>query len=75
MTIEEVKKILKNERECVERQDTPMCNRDECGCQCCDLILDTGKVLEAYELTIKALEFIEENYPKTFIDYLNDVQI
>lgn len=52
MTIEEVKRILKNERECVTRQDTPMCNRDECGCQCCDLIQDTGKVLEAYDIAI-----------------------
>lgn len=33
------------------------------------------KQKEAYELAIKALEFIEENYPKTFIDYLNGEQI
>ena len=26
---------------------------------------------EALNLAIKALEFIDENYPKTFIDYLN----
>ena len=31
--------------------------------------------VEALELAIKALEFIEENYPKTFIDYLNGEQI
>lgn len=30
---------------------------------------------EAYELAIKALEFIDENCPKTFIDYLNGEQI
>lgn len=29
------------------------------------------KQREAYELAVKALKFIEENYPKTFIDYLN----
>lgn len=33
------------------------------------------KQKEAYDLAIKALEFIEENYPKTFIDYLNGEQI
>lgn len=33
------------------------------------------KQKEAYELAIKALEFIEENYPKTFIDYLKGEQI
>lgn len=26
-------------------------------------------------LAIKALEFIEENYPKTFIDYLNGIKM
>lgn len=26
-------------------------------------------------LAVKALEFIEENYPKTFIDYLNGIKI
>lgn len=30
---------------------------------------------EALDLAIKALEFIEENFPKTFIDYLNGEQI
>lgn len=30
---------------------------------------------EAFILAIKALQFINENYPKTFIDYLNGVQI
>lgn len=33
------------------------------------------KQKEAYELAIKALEFIDDNYPKTFIDYLNGEQI
>ena len=31
--------------------------------------------IEALELAIKALEFIDENFPKTFIDYLNGEQI
>lgn len=30
---------------------------------------------EALDLAIKALKFIDENYPKTFIDYLNGEQI
>ena len=30
---------------------------------------------QALDLAIKALEFIDENYPKTFIDYLNGEQI
>ena len=28
------------------------------------------KQMEMYEIAIKALEFIKENYPKTFDDYL-----
>lgn len=30
---------------------------------------------EALDIAIKALEFINENYPNTFIDYLNGVQL
>ena len=30
---------------------------------------------DALDLAIKALEFVDENYPKTFIDYLNGEQI
>lgn len=33
----------------------------------------TKKHIEALDIAIKALEFIEENYPKTFIDYLNGI--
>lgn len=35
----------------------------------------TKEHIEAFDLAIKALEFIDENYPKTFIDYLNGEQI
>jgi len=30
-----------------------------------------SSILQAFDLAIKALEFIDDNYPKTFIDYLN----
>lgn len=52
----EAMKIMKIEKECVLRQDTPKCNRDTCGCQCCDLIQDADEVVEAYELAIQALD-------------------
>lgn len=35
----------------------------------------TTEHIEALTLAIKALEFIDENFPKTFIDYLNGEQI
>ena len=31
--------------------------------------------VEALDLAIKALEFIEENYPNTFNDYLNGIDM
>lgn len=33
------------------------------------------KQMEMYEIAIKALEFIEENFPKTFDDYLHEVKV
>ena len=31
--------------------------------------------IETYEIAIKALEFIEENFPNSFIDYLNGIKM
>lgn len=56
MTIKRVIEVLEREAACVARQDTPKCNRDELGCQCCDLILEADEVLEAYRTAIKALK-------------------
>jgi hypothetical protein len=33
------------------------------------------EMTEALNLAIKALEFIDENCPKTFVDYLNGIKI
>jgi len=38
-------------------------------------MVSTPLQAEALGLAIKALEFIDANYPKTFIDYLNGEQI
>lgn len=35
----------------------------------------TSKHIEALVIAIKALNFIEEHFPKTFTDYLNGEQI
>lgn len=55
MEIRKAIEILICERTCVKRQDTPDCNRDECGCQNCDLIQETEDVIEAYNMAIEAL--------------------
>ena len=60
MTRQEVLTVLKNELECIKRQDTPRCNRDECGCQGCDLIIDADRVTKVYEFLIENLEVTNE---------------
>lgn len=55
MTHEQAQKLMSIERTCVLRQDTPECNRDENGCQCCDLLQSTDDVLKAYKVAMKAL--------------------
>lgn len=52
MDLQQVIQILKTEKECVERQDTPKCNHD---CYDCDLLLPTEDVLEAYNTAIMLL--------------------
>lgn len=53
MNMNRVVEILKIEKECVERQDTPKCNRD---CENCDLLLPTEEVKQAYTLAIGCIE-------------------
>ena len=50
MTREEAVKIIKNEKECVNRAN---CDRD---CANCDLVMDDAVINEAYDMAIKALE-------------------
>lgn len=59
MNMQRVVEVLRNEKECVVRQDTDKCNRDSCGCHMCDLILDTEDVLQAYTLAIGCIEGCE----------------
>ncbi len=59
MELNRAAELMKIEAECVKRQDTPLCNRDECGCQCCDLVQDADEILEAYGLAIEAINFTQ----------------
>ena len=58
MSRDEVIDILLNEMECVQRASDDECNRD---CAKCDLLRDTDEILQAYRISIKALEHPEEN--------------
>lgn len=55
MTIEEAKKLLIVERNCVRRAE--VCNRE---CNTCELVQDTDKLLEMYDETVKRLEKLKE---------------
>ena len=59
MDMNRAAEIMLIEKTCVLRQDTADCCRDECGCQCCDLIQETEDVLEAYDAVLKALKIQE----------------
>lgn len=65
MTRKEAAGVIKFEKACVLRQDTPRCNRD---CKKCDLLLPTEDVLTAYDMAIKALE---QEPSREFEDYEN----
>lgn len=53
----EIIKVLEKEMECVKRQDGPKCPRlFGITCAVCDLIIDTSKVLDAFQGAIDALK-------------------
>lgn len=51
ISINQVLKVLKNERECIKRQGTDRCNR---RCDECDLCLEDTEILEVYDFLIEA---------------------
>lgn len=69
MEIERAIELMKNEKACVLRQDSPECNRDSCGCQCCDLVVETDEILEAYDLIIE-LASLGAAFIDTMVEFL-----
>lgn len=72
MNMNRVTEILKIEKECVERQDTPQCNRD---CGNCDLLLPTEEVKQAYTLAIGCIEGTQSLLDKIRTEIENDWQL
>ena len=69
ISINQILKVLKNERECIARQsrplgETPQCRKDEDGvklCEYCDLCLEDTEILEVYDFLIEAVtEMLQE---------------
>ena len=52
-TIDEAKRLLLIERECVKRNDGINCNRQ---CEKCDLVQDADKIIEMYNNVAEWLE-------------------
>ena len=50
------KQVIETELECVKRQQ---CDRD---CAKCDLVMDSGRIVRAYEHAIMLLEMEEQDY-------------
>ena len=50
------KEVIETELECVKRQQ---CDRD---CGSCDLVMDSERIIRAYEHAILLLEIEERNY-------------
>jgi len=53
------------------RQDSPECNRDSCGCQYCDLVVETDEILEAYDFIIE-LASLGAAFIDTMAEFLVD---
>lgn len=58
---ENIIKVLEAEMECVKRQDTSKCPRFYGKtCAACDLIMDTSKVLDAYQGALDVFKAMAE---------------
>ena len=52
MELYEVRNVMKNEKQCVQRASSNLCNRD---CLECDLVMNDTNLLEAYDEVLKVL--------------------
>ena len=85
MDIQQILKVLKNERECIARQSRPLgempqCRKDDDGvklCEYCDLCLSDDEILEVYDFLIKGYELLQnegaESYTIKFKEPLSAV--
>lgn len=74
MKIEQILKVLKNERECIKRQSRPLeempqCRKDEDGvklCEYCDLCLSDTEILEVYDFLIDGYEMLLDKSAESY---------
>lgn len=63
MNTEQILKVLKNERECIARQNGK-CDRN---CAKCDLCLPDKEILEVYDFLINGYELLQNKDAKEYI--------
>ena len=74
MNVEQILKVLKNERECIARQSRPLgempqCRKDDDGvklCEYCDLCLSDDEILEVYDFLIKGYELLQNEGAESY---------
>ena len=74
MNVEQILKVLKNERECIARQSRPLgempqCRKDDDGvklCEYCDLCLPDDEILEVYDFLIKGYELLQNEGAESY---------
>lgn len=68
MNIDQILKVLKNERECIKRQvDMTKCKRHEHeGCLKCDLCLPDTEILEVYDFLINGYELLQNEGAESY---------
>ena len=72
MDIQQILKVLKNERECIKRQSeysttrsfVPKCDRD---CANCDLCLPDDEILEVYDFLINGYELLYNEAAESYM--------
>ena len=62
MNTEQILKVLKNERECIARQNGK-CDRN---CAYCDLCLPDDEILEVYDFLIKGYELLQNEGAESY---------
>lgn len=63
MNTEQILKVLKNERECIKRQNGK-CDRN---CKECDLCLPDSEILEVYDFLIKGYELLQNEGAESYM--------
>ncbi len=62
MNTEQILKVLRNERECIKRQNGK-CDRN---CDKCDLCLPDTEILEVYDFLIKGYELLQNEGAESY---------